>query len=89
MFRSRNKAPCKSVGESRCSSGKAPRARPVACVGNVVGCVVREAEAGAMVGGGAVMADEWSDVGSNRAVAASTGDSVLISWVLTEGEGRC
>ncbi len=41
-----------------------------------------------MVGGGAVVADERPDVGSNRAAAASTGDSVLVLWVLTGGEGR-
>ncbi len=61
----------------------------MACAGNGVGCVAREARAGAVVGGAAVVADERSDVGSNRAVAASAGDSVLVSWVLTGGEGRC
>ncbi len=47
-----------------------------------------EAGAGAGVGGGAVVADERPDVGSNRAAAASAGDSVLVSWVLMGGESR-
>ncbi len=59
------------------------RARPVACAGNDVGCVAGEANAGAVVGGAAVVADEWPDVGSNRAAAASAGDSDLVSGVLT------
>ncbi len=42
-----------------------------------------------MTGGVAVVADERSDVCGNFAVAASTGDSVVFSGVLTEGEGRC
>ncbi len=67
------------MGGCRCSSAKAPRARPVACAGNGVGCVAGEAGAGAVVGGGAVVADERPDVGSNRAAAASAGDSVLVS----------
>ncbi len=41
-----------------------------------------------VVGGAAVVADELPDVGSNRAAAASVGDSVSVSGVLTEGEGR-
>ncbi len=41
-----------------------------------------------MVGGAAVVADERPDVGSNRAAAASTGDSVSVSRVLTGCEGR-
>ncbi len=61
----------------------------MACAGKCVGCVAGEAGAGAMVGGGAVVADERLDVGSNRAVAASAGESVLVSGVLTGGEGRC
>ncbi len=56
-------------------------ARLVACAGNNVGCVAGEAGAGARVGG--VAADERPDVGSNRAAAASAGDSVLVSGVLT------
>ncbi len=36
-----------------------------------------------MVGGAAAVADEWPDVGSNRAAAASVGDSVVVSGVLT------
>ncbi len=40
-----------------------------------------------MVGGAAVVTDERSDVGSNRAVAASAGDSVVVSGVLTGGLG--
>ncbi len=42
-----------------------------------------------MVGGVAVIADERPDVGSNRAVAAFTGDSVVFFGVLTEGEEGC
>ncbi len=42
-----------------------------------------------MVGGAAVVADEWPDVGSNRAVAASSGDSVVVPGVLTEFEKGC
>ncbi len=59
----------------------------MACAGNAVGCIAGEAGAGAMVGGGAVVADERPDVGSNRAAAASAGDSALVSGVLTGGEG--
>ncbi len=77
------------LGGCRYSSGKAPRARPVACAGNGVGCVAGEARAGAVVGGAAVVADERPDVGSNRAVAGSAGDSVVVFGVLTEGEGGC
>ncbi len=55
----------------------------MACAGNGVGCVAGEAGAGAVVGGAAVVADERPDVGSNRAAAASAGDSVLVSGVLT------
>ncbi len=66
-----------------------PNARPVACVGNSVGCVAGEAKTGTMVGGGAVVAGERPDVGSNRAAAASADDSVLVLRVLTEGEGGC
>ncbi len=61
----------------------------MACVGNGVGCITGEAGAGAVVGGAAVVADERPDVGSNRAAALSTGDSALVSVVLTGGEGRC
>ncbi len=56
---------------------------------NGVGCVAGEAGAGAMVGGAAVVADEQPDVGSNRADAASAGDSLLVSGVLTGSECRC
>ncbi len=48
-----------------------------------------EYEVGVVVGGGAVVANERPDVGSNRAAAASAGDPVLVPRVLTEGEGRC
>ncbi len=88
VFSFRDKVACKGLNGFRCSSGKSPRSRPVACVGSGVGCVTGEAEAGAMVGGAAVVADEGPDVCSNRAVAASAGDSVVVSWVHTEGEGR-
>ncbi len=60
----------------------------MACTGNGVGCIAGEAGAGAVVGGAAVVADERPDFGSNRAAAASAGDSVLVSGVLTGGEGR-
>ncbi len=43
--------------------------------------------AGTVVGSGAVVAGERPDVGSNRAAAASAGGSVLVSRVLTGGEG--
>ncbi len=59
----------------------------MACVGNGVGCIAGEARTGAVVGGAAVVADERPDVGSNRAAAASAGDSALVSGVLTGGEG--
>ncbi len=39
-----------------------------------------------MADGVAVAADEPSDVGNNRAVAASAGDSVVVSGVLTACE---
>ncbi len=42
-----------------------------------------------MVGGVAVIEDEQSDVGGNRVAAASAGDSVVVSEVLTESEGGC
>ncbi len=58
----------------------------MACSGDDVGCVVGEAGAGSMVGG---VADERPDGGSNRAVAASAGDSVVVSGVLREGEEGC
>ncbi len=61
----------------------------MACAGNGVGYVAGEAGASAVVGGAAVISDERSDVGSNRAAAASAGDSVLVSGALTGGEGRC
>ncbi len=77
------------MGWCRCINGEAPRARPVACAGNGVGCVTREAGAGAVVGGGADVADERPHVCSNREAAASAGDSILVSEVLTWGEGRC
>ncbi len=73
------------MGGCSCSGGKAPRARPVACVGNGVGCIAGEAGVGAGVGGAAVVADERPVVGRNRAAAASAGDSVLVSEVLTGG----
>ncbi len=57
----------------------------MACAGNGVVCVAGEA----MVGGVAAAADERLDVGSNRTVAASAGDSVLVSGMLTLGEGAC
>ncbi len=88
VFWFRNKAACKALGGCRCSNGKAPRARPVACAGNGVGYVAGKAGAGAMVGANAA-ADERLDVGSNRAAAASAGDSVVVSRVLTGGESRC
>ncbi len=55
----------------------------MACVGNGVGCIAGKAGAGAVVGGAAVVADQRPDVGSNRAAAASAGDSALVSGVLT------
>ncbi len=61
----------------------------MAYAGNGVGCVAGEARACAVVGGGAVVADERPDVGSNRAAATFASDSVLVPRVLTEGEGRC
>ncbi len=54
----------------------------MACAGYGVGCVAGEAGAGAVVGSAAVVADERPNVGSNRAAAAS-GDSALVSGVLT------
>ncbi len=85
----RNKASCKSLGRSRCSSGKTPRVHPVACAGNGGGCVAGEAGVGAMVGDAAFVADERPDVGNNRAAVASAGDFVVVSGVLMWGEGRC
>ncbi len=58
----------------------------MACIGNGVGCTAGEAGEGSVVGGAAVVADEWPDVGSNRAAAASAGDSALVFGVLTGGE---
>ncbi len=55
----------------------------MACAGNAVGFIAGEAGAGATVGEGAVVADERPDVGSNRAAAASAGNSVVVSGVLT------
>ncbi len=58
----------------------------MACAGNGVGYAAGEAGAGAVVGGAAVVADERPDVGGNRAAAASAGDSVSVSGVLTGGD---
>ncbi len=60
-----------------------------ACAGNGVGCVAGETAGGAVVGGAVIVAGERPVAGSNRGAAASTCDSVLVSGVLTEGEGRC
>ncbi len=87
VFWFRDKAVCERLGGCGCSSGKAPRARPVACAVIDVSCVTRVAGAGAMVVGAAIVADERPDVGGDRVVAASEGDSVVVSGVLTEGEG--
>ncbi len=57
----------------------------MACVCDNVGCAAGEAGARVMVGGVEVVADERPDFGRNRAAAASTGDSVVVSGVLTEG----
>ncbi len=62
------------------------RGLAMVCAGDDVKCVAGEARAGAMAGGVTVVADEPSDVDSNRAVAASAGDSVVVSGVLTAGE---
>ncbi len=43
------------MGRCRCGGGKAPTARPVACVGNGGGCIAGEAGEGAVVGGAAVV----------------------------------
>ncbi len=48
--------------------------------------VIMLAEAGPIVGGFAVVTDERSDVGGNCAVAASTGDLVMVSRVVTKSE---
>ncbi len=61
----------------------------MACAGIGAGFVAGEAGAGEVVGCAAVVADERPDVGSNRAAAASAGDSALVSWLLTGGVGRC
>ncbi len=53
-----------------------------------VDCIEGEVRVGAMVGGDAVFTGERPDVGSNRAVAASAGDSFIVSEVPMEGEGR-
>ncbi len=45
-----------------CSSGKASRACPVACVREDAGCVVGETIAGSMVGGVEIVTDERADV---------------------------
>ncbi len=42
-----------------------------------------------MVGGVAVVEDERLDVRGNRAAAASVGDSVVVTWVLTKGDAEC
>ncbi len=85
----RDKAACKRLDGCRCSSGKAPGACPVACDCDDGGCIAGETGAGAMVGSVEVVADERSDFGRNRAAAASTDDSVVVSGVLTEGEDGC
>ncbi len=78
----RSKAACRRLGGYRCTSVKAPGAGPVVCAGNDVGSVAEEA-------GVAVVADERPDVGSNRVVAASASESVVVSGVLTEGGDGC
>ncbi len=83
------KMACKRLGGSRCSSGKAPTARSVACVGDNVVFVTGEAGVSAMVGGVAVAADDRPDIVSNRAAEATALDSVTVSGVLTEGDDGC
>ncbi len=51
-----NKTAWKRMGRGRCGGGTAPRARPVACVGNGVGCIAGEAAAGAVV---VVVVEAW------------------------------
>ncbi len=50
----------------------------MACAGNGVGCVAGEAGTGAMVDGVATVADERPDFGSNRSIADSARDSVVV-----------
>ncbi len=57
----------------------------MACAGNGVGCVAGEAGAGAVVCGAAVVADERPDVGSNRAAAASAGESDFLFLGCSKG----
>ncbi len=57
--------------------------------GDDAGFVAGEDGAGSMVGGVAVVEDERLDVRGNRAAAASVGDSVAVSRVLTEGDEEC
>ncbi len=61
----------------------------MACAGNDIDCVEGGAGASGMVGGAAVVVDERPDVGSNRAAAASAGDSVVFPRVLSGGEDGC
>ncbi len=85
----RDKPAYKRLGGCSCSSGKATGACPMTCAGYDVGYFAGEAWAGWKVGGAAVVANEWQDFGSNRAVAASSGDSVVVPGVLMEVEKGC
>ncbi len=87
VLRLRDKAASKRLGGCMHSNDKTPRASLVACASECVGCGAGEAGAGSVVGGVAAVTDERPDVGGNRAVSASTGDSVAVSGVVTEGEG--
>ncbi len=78
VFGLSNKTAWKRVSGCRRSSGKAARARPVACDGKGV---LRRGRGRSRCGGKRCC--------SNRAAAASAGDSVSVSGVLTGGEGRC
>ncbi len=59
------------------------------CAGDYVGCVSRKAGTDSVAGGVALVADKWLDVGGNREVAASAGDSAAVSRVVAKGEEGC
>ncbi len=61
----------------------------MACAGDYVGCVSGGSGADSVVGGVAVVTDKRLDVGGNREVAASAGDSAAVSRVVAKGEEGC
>ncbi len=74
----RDKVASKRLGGCKCNSGKPLRGYPVV----FVCCIADEIRAG----GVAIVMDDQSDVADNRTVAASVGDSAVVSRMAIEGK---